>query len=199
MHIIFPTAVISALQSRAPFFLVEDIISVIILCIFSAVKKFLKTSPHRAQVSPGDKIALLQLDRGTMQVSLEQDFKRLEAKLVEGMDFQLLLPYLQKHDVLTSAEADRLKSCEPPSERSKQLISLAISKGPVTLAGLLECFKESSKHKELAKLFETPGRCSAPDNLSRCLVPVYTRLLVYRCSAPDTTSPGALCLYILVV
>ncbi len=130
--------------------------------LLHSVQNFFKSSPDRNQVTSADRIALLQLKtRGEISGrTLEEEFERNRAKLMEGIDLPVLLPALKEREVLSAEEAQKLTSEQPPL-RNKQLLEMARSKGALGLLGLLECLRENPEHKELANLFEAspgPGR-----------------------------------------
>ena len=138
-----------------------------VVLFFLAVRKYMKQSPSREQVSPGDRIALMQLERSKELAgrSLELEYltklRSHESRLLEEINFPSLLPYLKKHKILSPEEVEKLNNTEP-SQRNKELMSLVMTREVHTVVGFVECLKESSEHKELAKLFEPqPGKSTS--------------------------------------
>ena len=123
--------------------------------IFSvhAVQKFLKQHSRSEQLSSSDKILLLQLvSKEKSELELESKFKQHKAKLVEEINVPALLPYLQKHQVISREESERLNSTSL-SERTAELLHIVSSKGPRALPKFFDCLSESPEHKELGSLF----------------------------------------------
>ena len=126
-----------------------------VLYIFSvhAVQKFLKQHSRSEQLSSSDKILLLQLvSKEKSELELESKFKQHKAKLVEEINVPTLLPYLQKHQVISREESERLNSTSL-SERTAELLHIVSSKGPRALPKFFDCLSESPEHKELGSLF----------------------------------------------
>ena len=118
-----------------------------------AVQEFLKQRSRSEKLSSSDKILLLQLvSREKSELELESKFKQHKAKLVEGINVPALLPYLQKHQVITREESERLNNTSL-SERTAELLHIVSSKGPRALPKFFDCLSESPEHKELGSLF----------------------------------------------
>ena len=118
-----------------------------------AVQKFLKQHSRSEQLSSSDKILLLQLvSKEKSELELESKFKQHKAKLVEEINVPALLPYLQKHQVISREESERLNSTSL-SERTAELLHIVSSKGPRALPKFFDCLSESPEHKELGSLF----------------------------------------------
>ena len=118
-----------------------------------AVQEFLKQRSRSEKLSSSDKILLLQLvSREKSELELESKFKQHKAKLMEGINVPALLPYLQKHQVITREESERLNNTSL-SERTAELLHIVSSKGPRALPKFFDCLSESPEHKELGSLF----------------------------------------------
>ena len=128
-------------------------ISAIYVDAVHAVQEFLKQRSRSEKLSSSDKILLLQLvSREKSELELESKFKQHKAKLVEGINVPALLPYLQKHQVITREESERLNNTSL-SERTAELLHIVSSKGPRALPNFFDCLSESPEHKELGSLF----------------------------------------------
>jgi len=136
---------------------------------FLAVPKFLQTHARREELSSGDKIELLQLvaraRSSPAELQLESKFKQQEAKLLERINFPALLPYLQKHQVISRVEVERLKGMDP-SNRTEELLQIISSKGPKALPKFVDCLSESPEHKELGRLFSSPQSKFSPPRMT---------------------------------
>ena len=118
-----------------------------------AVQEFLKQRSRSEKLSSSDKILLLQLvSKEKSELELESKFKQHKAKLMEGINVPALLPYLQKHQVITREESERLNNTSL-SERTAELLHIVSSKGPRALPKFFDCLSESPEHKELGSLF----------------------------------------------
>ena len=128
-------------------------ISAIYVDAVHAVQEFLKQRSRSEKLSSSDKILLLQLvSREKSELELESKFKQHKAKLVEGINVPALLPYLQKHQVVSREESERLNNTSL-SERTAELLHIVSSKGPRALPSFFDCLSESPEHKELGSLF----------------------------------------------
>lgn len=124
------------------------------------MQKFFKEHPRRKEISQSDKIEILQLE--TRGKALEQEvFKRFNEhfdRLVKELDVQDLLPYLERHHVLS--EEDVLMVSDESLDKSHQnraMLELVKERPAFWAVKFTECMKETGKYKELLELLLPPS------------------------------------------
>ncbi len=73
--------------------------------------------------------------------------------LVDGLNVKDLLPYLEKHHVLSEEEAAMVSNGSLDKARQNQtLLELLQSRPPFWIVKFTECMKETGKYKDLLEL-----------------------------------------------
>lgn len=86
-----------------------------------------------------------------------EKFQEHRQQLEAEIQFSSLLPYLQKQQVVSSKESQRLTETKP-ERRTRELLEVLVKKGPQFLVRLVECLEASPENNKLATLFAPSSR-----------------------------------------
>ena len=87
---------------------------------------------------------------------VSEKFHEHRRQLEAEVQVSPLMPYLQKQQVLSSEENERLREVEP-ERRSRELFELLAKKEPQYLVKFVDCLEASPENKNLAALFAPPS------------------------------------------
>lgn len=114
------------------------------------MKSFFKQSPRRDEVDAGDRIELLHLETREIVsgVELQRRIKQNEECVTDLINLPVLLPFLQKKQIISYEESKSLERADPDQQNTR-FLNLLETKDPQLVEKFVECLKESPEHGEL--------------------------------------------------